>query len=559
MRVVLSTDLPVFRVAVFAEMAWMERRPELGLLCRAARDTGNRISPAAVQAALPGLSDAGASNVLNWCRMLDLCDRNGGLTALGEDVAESNEAPVPEQGVYGMWLTKHPVIGNRVLSVERLASQRDPRFNDIQLLNDEPDRGKVFQSVLDPKERFVVRDLPSNHGKTGCVLGTTKAQCRFRWTLDFDAEQDQWQLDGKVEAPQGNGKYAMKAIRHEAETDGLDLWRLAETWASGPLARIGRWDPAARRLTVAFDGLTEAEVESFQKSIPVQRVEIPGKGVYEKATIEDVPIGPRSREEGQRWALDRLSRLLRGNPKYRTRADLFSAFVDVVDDTPLEQTRPLLPSHRAFESSDQLRASPEQYWALVAPVDLAPQPVADEELRPRKVGVEASEVNREAPGVVRVPYRGGWTMRRLADRLLAGTTPTKVLLCDRYVRGQDNLETLQVLVEAVRATAPHCSIDIWTGDEEGDFAAIRSATGSPPRSYRDVFGRSYPHDRYFLVCTSRGEGFGWHMSNSPLHARADVRQPGPETPLRWKDLAAHHVEVDELQPAFRQWMKGGGR
>jgi len=559
MRVVLSTEVPVSRFAVFAEMAWMERRPELGLLCRSARHNGNRISPAAVQATLPGLSDAGAGNVIAWCRMLGLCDGRGGLTALGEDVADCNEAPVPEQGVYGMWLAQHPVIGNRVLAVERLASKRDLRFDDVQPLRDEPDCGKIFHSVLDPKERFLVRDLPSNHRHTGCVRGQTQAKCRLRWTLDFDQDRDQWQLDGMVEAPRGNGKYAMKPIQHEPECEGLDLWRLAENWSAGPLARFGRWDTNERRLAVPFDGLTEAEVESFRKSFAVDRVEIPGKGAYQDVTIEGVPIGPRSKEEGQKWALDRLSRCLRNDPQFRTRVALFSTFVDVVEGTPLEAVRPSLPGHRAFESSDRLRSNPEQYWALVTPIDLAPQPVPEEDLRPRRVGVEPSEPARDLPGVVRVPYRGGWTMRRLADRLLAGTAPNKILLCDRYVRGDDNLESLKILVESIRLSMPRCVVEVWTEDGEADFQAVRNIIGTAPRRYRSVFGRSYPHDRYLLVRTSEGDGFGWQMSNSPLHARADVRRAGPETPLRWRDLVATQVGADELQPALRRWLTGGGR
>ena len=51
MRCELTTQIPVSRVAVFAEMAWMERRPELGLLCRAARAQDNRITTAIVQSA----------------------------------------------------------------------------------------------------------------------------------------------------------------------------------------------------------------------------------------------------------------------------------------------------------------------------------------------------------------------------------------------------------------------------------------------------------------------------------------------------------------------------
>lgn len=150
-------------------------------------------------------------------------------------------------------------------------------------------------------------------------------------------------------------------------------------------------------------------------------------------------------------------------------------------------------------------------------------------------------------------------MRKLVDRLLSGVAPRRVLLCDRYVRGDDNLDALKLLVAALRAATPNVAVDVWTGDEEADFKKVQTITGVAPRSYREVFGRSLPHDRYLLVLPGQGQGFGWHLSNSPIHARADVKGSGPETPLRWKDLAATRVSADELEPALRQWIAGGGR
>jgi hypothetical protein len=41
MKTTLTSDIPVKHIAVFAEMAWMERRPELGQLCRSAKSNGN--------------------------------------------------------------------------------------------------------------------------------------------------------------------------------------------------------------------------------------------------------------------------------------------------------------------------------------------------------------------------------------------------------------------------------------------------------------------------------------------------------------------------------------
>jgi hypothetical protein len=557
MRTTLSTEIPIERVAVFAEMAWMERRPELGLLCRAAREHGNRITTAVVQSALPGLPDAGANNVIAWCKMLGLCDARGGLSALGEDVAETDEAPVPEQGVYDLWLAQHPVLGRRVLALERLTSSRDQRFESIEALGVEPDRGKVFRSVLNGKERFMVRDLPTNHGQPGGLVGDTRATCRLRWTLDFDQARDQWQLDGMIEAPQGNGKHAMRSIQHEPECEGLDLWSLAATWETGPLSSFGRWQANERRLAVAFNGLTEGEIDTFRKTLSLRRVEIPGKGVYEDVTLEDVPVGPASPQDAQRWAMARFDRHLTAKPCYRSRAEVREQFAQLTEDTPLEAFAPTLPSHDDLLA--QSAKDPERFWSLAAPVDLAPFPAASDDLGALRIGFPAPVVSAVPPGVVRIPYRGGWSMRRLVDRLLAGVAPRRVLLCDRYVRGDDNLDALTLLVSALRAAVPNVAVDVWTGGEEADFKKVQAITGTSPRSYREVFSHSQPHDRYLLVLPGQGQGFGWHLSNSPIHARADVKAAGPETPLRWKDLAATRVTADELEPALRQWLAGGGR
>lgn len=552
MRCELTTELPVRRVAAFAEMAWLERRPELGLLCRAALEHGHRISTAIVQSALPGLSDAGANNVIAWCNMLGLCDGHGGLTALGENVADTDEAPVPEQGVYGLWLAEHPVLGKKVLAVERLASSRDQRFESIEPLALEPDLGQVFSSVLNGKDRFIVRKLPTNHGQSGGLALETSATCRFRWSLDFDQARNQWQLDGMIEAPLSNGKHEMRPMQHDPESDELDLWSLAATWATGPLSSCGSWQTNERRLAVTFDGLVDSELDTFLKTLALRRVEIPGKGVYENVTLEDVPIGPSSAQDAQRWAMARFDRHLSAKPGYRSRAEVREEFALLTEDTPLETFAPTLPSHD--ELLTHASKEPERFWSLAAPVDLSPFPAASDDLGPLCIGSPAPIVATEPPGVVRIPYRGGWSMRKLVERLLSGVAPRRVLLCDRYVRGDNNLDALRLLVATLRARAPNVVMDVWTSEENADFKKIQTITGAAPRSYREAFGRNQPHDRYLLVIPDQGQGFGWHMSNSPIHARADIKDSDPETPLLWKDFAATRASTEELEPTLRQWL-----
>jgi hypothetical protein len=383
MRIVLSSEISVSRVAVFAEMAWMERRPELGLLCRAASDAGNSITTAVVQTALPGLADAGAHNIIAWCRMLGLCDTKGALTSLGQDVAVDDEAPVPEQGVYGLWLTQHPVLGRRVLAVERLTSNREQRSESIEPLALEPDPGKVFCSVVDPRERFIVRSFGLNRDQPGAVRCETRATCYLRWTLDFDQERDHWQLDGMIEAPQGNGKHVMCPLQHTPESEQIDLWSTMEIIAPS-LRPFGEWDSTKRRLAVSAFELKNDEVRSFRRTFTVPLIALPGKGQYQNATVTDVPIGPRTASDAQQWAMARFDQELAEKPAYRSRATVRARFAELSENTPLEECGVTFPAHDdllAHAASDRAR-----YWSLAAPVDLSPYPATPEELGPMRVG-----------------------------------------------------------------------------------------------------------------------------------------------------------------------------
>ncbi len=555
MKAILTAAIPVDRIDAFAEMAWMERRPELGLVCRAARANGGRLSRATVQSVLPGLGDAGADNVVSWCAMLGLCDRHGGLTQLGEGVADKDEAPVPEQGAYRLWLGEHPVLGRRILNIERLSATRDPRFDDIVPIPVEPEPDVVFTSLGDPNQRFIFRGFPAKHGERGCLRGATKATCRLRWSLDFDSNSDAWQLDGTMETPHG-----FKPVQHHAETAGLDLWSLATAWGGGPLASFGRWHQKDRRLAVAFSSVSEVEQDSFLKTVKLKSVEVPGKGTYSDVTLEDVPVGPAAAADAQRWAMACFDRELGRDTRYRSRADVRRLFADLTEGTPLERFNPTLPAHDELVATMAKAPTPQVFWSLAAPVDLSPRPVFETDLALLQIGKSvAEEAVAPAPDVVRIPYRGGWSMGRLVETLLAGTPAQRVLLCDRYVRGTENLATLQLLVHAVRAVAPAAVFDVWTADDDADFKRIQAITGAAPRSYREMFGRNPPHDRYVLVGPTAGGGFGWHLSNSPLHARAESDAAKAESPLRWKDFTGTRVTADDLEPALRNWLTRGAR
>ena len=372
MRVELRTGMPVEKFAAFVEMAWLERRPELGLLCRAAAEADTPITPELVQSILPGVSEPGARNIQRWTAYLGLCDRRGGLIGLGDHVAETDEVPVPEQGVYAIWAATHPLLGNRVLHMRRLASQRDQRFDEIVPLPFELDRDLPMQSLKDRSRRFLLRDLRPNHGVAGCIRRPCNSDLSIRWIWDMDSASDRWELDGRLDAGS-----LPDPIQHEAESANAEVRALFASLADGELRSIGTWDRLGRTLSVSFEDLDSDAVETFRLGTQLQRVQVRGYGIFDQIHIEEIPLVPASDRDAQEWSVARLASKL-VETGYRTREDVRRLWAERVEDTPLEPFGPALPSHTEMleAAADNLAA----YWSLAAPVDLSPVPVPTDAL-----------------------------------------------------------------------------------------------------------------------------------------------------------------------------------
>ncbi len=364
MRCTLNIEVAVERFAAFAELAWMERRPELAALCEAARAAGGRLTPDGVRAVLPGVSEPGAKNVIGWCRALRLFDEGGALTALGDDVAKTGEAPVPEQGVFDFWTVRHPLLGSRALHVERITATQDGRFDAMTAITQTPELGVVYRSCVDPRDRFMVRVICPGGSVVGMVRPTV-ARCRVAWTLDFTAGTERFTLTGTID---GDG--APRPIRHEAESGGDDLEAVLASWARGPLAVFGRWDSQGRRLAVPFADLAVDAQDRFQKALSLDHAEVPGRGTWKNVQIDGVPIGPATAEDAARWSMARLDRRLAEGFRYRTHDDVAALFASITRATPLEAHAPALPASKAL--LDRHAATPAILWSLAAPADLFP-------------------------------------------------------------------------------------------------------------------------------------------------------------------------------------------
>lgn len=562
MKTELAADLTVIRFAVFAEMAWLDRRPELAAICRLARDAGGRISAEVIEQALPGVTGAGVANLIRWCADLRLTDDWGSLTELGEQAADTSQAPVPEQGVYNLWTTSHPLLGARILHADRTTIYPDRSVRDIGPLPLDPEHDVPFTSVVRPEQRFVLRSFPSASDGVGARLQPTQAQCQLRWLLDWNSELSEVSITGFLDV---RGKQL--PVRHEPEHREVDLWRVVDRWAAGPLRGHGAWSAQDRRLMVGPARLTPDEQDSFRTNLDLGLVEIDGFGQWDRVRLADVPIGPDGAAGAQDWAMARFDRALQGDETAYTGAAVRRLFADLTEDTPLETFQPVLPGHYALLAGYADR--PSVFWRLAAPVDLAPALPSEAELEPLMVGVRAPDERPERPGrpggvaqAVRVPYGCRWSMQVLVGRLLGPDPARRFLLVDRFVRGVHNLISLEMLAAAL-AESGQPDFQVWTGNEVDDetLAEIADITGTRPQRYRDSFGSSgLPHDRYAVVVPRTGPPYGWQLSNSPLDARVrDGADASPQTPLRWRDLTAIRLSAEQLRPPMADWARGRPR
>ena len=109
MKATLEAEVEVREVAVFAELAVWEKRPDLQALCAAAQDRVS-LDEEAIATVLPGLSLRARENLLRHLSYVGLTGRDGAPTALGRRCATTGAAPAWEQGGYRLLVAFPPTL-----------------------------------------------------------------------------------------------------------------------------------------------------------------------------------------------------------------------------------------------------------------------------------------------------------------------------------------------------------------------------------------------------------------------------------------------------------------
>jgi hypothetical protein len=169
-KTALRLSAKLWRVQALAECAVWDTRPDLQHLCKAVPKQG-AMSVELIRSELPGLSDAGYTNLLRHLQYLRLIGDDGRLIRVGTHCATSGSAPTWEMGVYDLLVAQHPLIGSPILSFRRVGSGPGARFGELVRVPEclKPDPEHVATSVFDSSLRFSIYRFPQRQdGEPTC-------------------------------------------------------------------------------------------------------------------------------------------------------------------------------------------------------------------------------------------------------------------------------------------------------------------------------------------------------------------------------------------------------
>ena len=365
MRAVLEAEVEIREVRVFAELAVWEKRPDLQTLCVAARDRRS-LDEEAIATVLPGLSLRARENLLRHLSYVGLTDRGGAPTALGRRCATTGAAPAWEQGGYRLLVAFHPLFESWVLDFRRDSGHaRDRDFDNLEPLPSglSPKRDRVFTSAFDGSKRFSIAAFPAERGQNPVCRSHSKSPGKLRWEIDLALGTNEWTIGGHAGDWDRRGKGKFQSPPESMEPN--ELCGLVADWES-------QWERAQEgRLAMAYDGKAGRDGrESFLRSRRHDHVEVRRFGTFDKVTVEDVPVGPATKDDAHIWATAILVARCKTDDAYVSPYDWRSGWSSAIKGTPLAEWAGEAPDQTTLSEVNGRPLSARTRWLLAAGADL---------------------------------------------------------------------------------------------------------------------------------------------------------------------------------------------
>ena len=362
MKTVLRSDVALWKISAFAEMAVWERRPELQRVCALASGRGG-LEPAEIDHALPGLSDTARGNIIRYLRYLRLIDEGGALTALGRRCVATGDAPAWELGACSFLVSTHPLFRCHLIAFQRAPAE--DRDRDFQSLEGVPawfgaDPGRIWTCGFDSDVTFTIHALPAPRGTGPRCRAVKLSPARLVWHIDLDSGQNTWHIEGEVAGER-------EARRFRTPPESVSPERLAGMFATWDK----RWNPITRRVSMAHDGAARDGHETFLRTFRYPEVEAAGRGTFSGVVVEDVPVEPDGPAEARRCALALAVARVTAADAYCSREAWTKTWDAAVEGTPLEPGAGQALAQDGIPSITANPLSGRTRWLLAAASDLA--------------------------------------------------------------------------------------------------------------------------------------------------------------------------------------------
>lgn len=361
MKASLEAEVEIREIAVFAELAVWEKRPDLQVLCAKARDQGN-FDEEAIDAVLPGLSLRARKNLLRHMSYIRLTDRNGTLTAFGHRCASQGEAPAWEQGVYRLLVTSHPLFESYVLDFKRTSGDsRDRDFDNRELLPSwfSPS-DRVFTSVFQSK-RFNIAKFPAQKDQDPVCRIEDMPMGKLQWDIDLASGNNRWTIKGQVSRDwnrRGEFQSSPESVEPSKLVDIFGDWE-------------PQWNPQVGRLAIVYDGkVGEGGRESFLRSRSYKNEQVRDFGSFDKVEARYIPVGPATKDDARTWATAILVAQAEAENKYMAPETYQSEWSDIIEDTPLAEWAGDAPDLVSLSEVNGQPVTARTRWLLAAGTDL---------------------------------------------------------------------------------------------------------------------------------------------------------------------------------------------
>ena len=362
MKASLKTEVEIRDIAVFAELAVWEKRPDLQCLCAMAQDQGV-LNEDAVDTLLPGLSPRARKNLLRHLGYIQLVDRNGALTALGRRCASSGEAPAREQGVYRLLVAFHPLFDSHVLDFRRAPGDwRDRDFNNLDSLPSQfsPKSDRVFTSIFQSK-RFNISRFPATRGQNPVCRIEDMTTGKLRWDIDLASGDNEWTIEGQVSG------YWDRRSKFRSAPESANPDELVDIFADWE----PQWDVRMGRLAMAYDGeIGQVGRESFLRTRRYKNKQVRKFGSFDEVVVRDVPVGPTTKGDARTWATAILVAQAEAEDKYIVPDTYQSDWSNIIEGTPLSEWAGDAPDPVALSKVNGRPLAARTRWLLATGTDL---------------------------------------------------------------------------------------------------------------------------------------------------------------------------------------------